>query len=133
MPPVEEKKETFDVRGGIRFGAGVAYTDEYGGPTPSAESDDYVAELPTEEEERAMILGQEELMDEGRAVHHPSTMSALRKQVRGQTLVGWNSRACFALPGRASQHTVSPYFMFREKRKRAKTKTHSPITNRDLG
>jgi splicing factor 3B subunit 1 len=88
MAPVEEKKETFDVRGGIRFGAGVAYTDEYGGPTPSAESDDYVAELPTEEEERAMILGQEELMDEGRALHHPSTMSALRKQ--GEAEAGEN-------------------------------------------
>lgn len=69
-----------DSRGGIAFGADTG-TYEIGG---GINSDEFVTELPTTEEERRMMSGgvhekeEAEELDEGRVQYHPSTMAATR-------------------------------------------------------
>jgi splicing factor 3B subunit 1 len=81
-----KKQEKQDDRG-IAFGTDVVFDDAYGA---EGGGDEYVEALPTAEEERRMMEGDdvkaredEEMMDEGRISSHPSTMAAAkRKQVR---------------------------------------------------
>ena len=79
-----KKGEETDDRGGLKFGAGVAYGDVYGAGGDG--DSEFVSSLPTEEEERKMFGGdsvrareQQEDLDEGRVSSHPSTMAASSK------------------------------------------------------
>jgi splicing factor 3B subunit 1 len=85
MPNViDDPKKKKDDRG-IAFGTEVVFDDAYGEDGGS----EYVEALPTAEEERRMLEGDDlraredmEMMDEGRVSSHPSTMAAAkRKQV----------------------------------------------------
>ena len=105
-----------DVRGGLRFGATPAGTEQ-GGKHPNDDADavyaaaagaivpetEYLTELPTaaeeEEEEHEAVSGAVVAapLDEGRVSNHPSTRAAQqqRQQVREQRCTG---TAVFALP-----------------------------------
>jgi hypothetical protein len=83
--PIPESEETADGRGGVRFGTGIAYDDAYAG---ASAGDEYVAALPTLDEERKMeaeaedvrAREREETFDAGHAGGgmHPSTMAAAK-------------------------------------------------------
>ena len=72
----KEKEKTNDDQGGLKFGADTAYDSD----------SEYVSALPTEEEERRLLAGEnvrarEEIedLDEGRVGSHPSTLAATNK------------------------------------------------------
>ena len=76
--PDVEKENTNNERGGLKFGAEDTAHDN--------DSDEYVSALPTEEEERRLLAGDnvramEEIedLDEGRVSNHPSTLAATNK------------------------------------------------------
>jgi splicing factor 3B subunit 1 len=78
-----KKQEKQDDRG-IAFGTDVVFDDAYGA---EGGGDEYVEALPTAEEERRMMEGDdvkaredEEMMDEGRISSHPSTMAAAKRK-----------------------------------------------------
>lgn len=84
MPPVAKKEQqqnderaaAEDPRG-IQFGTAAVYDDVYTGGGGALE--EYVAELPTAEEEAAVFAAEaEEMADEGRVASHPSTRMAQR-------------------------------------------------------
>ena len=70
------KEKEIDDRAGLKFGA------DTGGDSDS----EYVSALPTDEEERMLLAGENvkarekiEYLDEGRASNHPSTLAATQK------------------------------------------------------
>ena len=78
-PDVEKEKEKTndDDQGGLKFGADTAAYDS---------DSEYVSALPTEEEERMLLAGENvrareeiEHLDEGRVGSHPSTLAATNK------------------------------------------------------
>lgn len=79
----EDKKKAddklYDARGGIRFGADVdanAFDDNV--ILYSGDNTGYLTELPTAEEEDEKDTFRNDIPDEGRISHHPSTMNAFR-------------------------------------------------------
>ena len=130
MPPVAKKpsngggrgkeqppQQQDDPRGGIRFGTDIAYNDDDAFNVGNA---DYVSELPTAEEEERLLRGdslrqkeEDEMLDEGRVVHHPSSLQ--RRQVRLNKRLQRNvllkPTVCVVFPNPSniiSQITVSP-------------------------
>jgi len=74
----EEQSKNIDDRGGLKFGVETAYDGD--------DASQYVASLPTEEEERRILSGvnikaREEIenLDEGRESNHPSTLASTNK------------------------------------------------------
>jgi hypothetical protein len=70
------KEKTDDDRAGLKFGAETAYDSD----------SEYVAALPTDQEEQMLRAGEDvkakekiEYLDEGRASNHPSTLAATNK------------------------------------------------------
>lgn len=81
-PDIEEKydegqnKMTNEDRGGLKLGTDTSYDSD----------SEYVSSLPTEEEERRILAGENirareeiENLDEGRVSNHPSTLAATNK------------------------------------------------------
>lgn len=84
-PKDEDKKDDR----GAKFGTGIVFDDVYSGvagavATGGDDADDFVNELPTEDEERRLraddndvrLKEQMEELDEGRASNHPATLAA---------------------------------------------------------
>lgn len=74
----EEQSKNIDDRGGLKFGVETAYDGD--------DASQYVASLPTEEEEQRILSGvnikaREEIenLDEGRESNHPSTLASTNK------------------------------------------------------
>ena len=70
------KEKTDDDRAGLKFGAETAYDSD----------SEYVAALPTDQEEQMLRAGENvkakekiEYLDEGRVSNHPSTLAATNK------------------------------------------------------
>lgn len=85
VPKDEDKKDDR----GAKFGTGIVFDDVYSGvagavATGGDDGDDFVNELPTEDEERRLhaddndvrLKEQMEELDEGRASNHPATLAA---------------------------------------------------------
>jgi hypothetical protein len=62
----DDKEEVTDVRGGVRFGTGIAYDDAYAG-TGGGDDDDYVNSLPTVDEERKLMGDDDDVRTRERA------------------------------------------------------------------
>jgi len=74
--PTSSKERTDDDLGGTKFGTDTAYDSD----------SEYVSALPTDEEERMLLAGENvkarekiEYLDEGRVSNHPSTLAATNK------------------------------------------------------
>jgi hypothetical protein len=86
------KEKTNDGRGDVKFGADTAYDSD----------SEYVAALPTDEEERMLLAGENvkareriEHLDEGRVSNHPSALaSSIKKSSEVSDVdlfrIGWN-------------------------------------------
>jgi len=72
---------------GIQFGTSVAYDDAYADNSGGGDKGEFVTSLPTLDEERRMMMGDDddydagrlaEMQDEGRIGSHPSTLAAMK-------------------------------------------------------
>ena len=84
MPPANtttsSEENTSDDRGGLKFGADIAYDSD----------SEYISALPTDEEERVLLAGENlkvkeknEYLDEGMASNHPSTLATNNRNSSG--------------------------------------------------